>query len=103
MLVADVSSKKNQTAPERLATRDEIRRHAEVLDPPHLPGATEPGLALVRDEEPAVLIRELAKAKREILGGDPDARLKGHRLEDCPRDPIRGGDVPEDLVLEESE
>src|SRR3989441_329746 len=81
----------------------EIRRDAEVIDPPHLPGTTKPGLDLVRDEEPSVLIGEFAKPAHEILRRDPDARLQGDRLEDGPRDAIRIGHVPEDLVLQESE
>src|SRR5256885_5173026 len=52
------------------------------LDPPHLPGSTEPRLHLVRDEEPTVRIREFAKSADEILGGNPDAGLQGDRLED---------------------
>src|SRR2546422_10205938 len=102
-IVPEDRTQRHQAAPERLADRDEIRRDAEVFDPPHLPGATETGLDLVRDEEPAVLIGELAKPEHEILRRDPDARLQGDRLEDGPCDPIWIGDVPEDLVLQESE
>src|SRR3989442_7043426 len=74
-----------------------------MLAPQYLPGATEPRLDLVRDEEPSVRIRELAKSAHEILRGDPDAGLQGDRLEDGPGDPIRIGDVPQDLVLQEAE
>src|SRR2546428_5822918 len=74
-----------------------------MSDPPNRPGATEPRLHLVRDEEPTVRIREFAKSADEILRGDPDAGLEGDRLEDDSGDPIRIGDVPEDLVLQEAE
>src|SRR2546422_7321193 len=102
-IVPEDRTQRHQAAPERLADRDEIRRDAEVFDPPHLSGPTETGLDLVRDEEPSVLIGELAKAAHEVLRRDPDARLQGDRLEDRPRDAIRIGHVPEDLVLQESE
>src|SRR2546428_12880933 len=74
-----------------------------MSDPPNRPGATEPRLHLVRDEEPTVRIREFAKSADEILGGNPDAGLQGDRLEDDTGDPIRIGDVSEDLVFEETE
>jgi len=102
-VVSEDRAQRHQPAPERLADRDEIRRDVEMLDPPHLPGATEPRLDLVRDKEPSVLVGELAKPAHEILRRDPDARLQGDRLEDRPPDAIRIGDVPEDLVLQESE
>src|SRR5207245_172340 len=84
-------------APDRVADRAEVRGDPELRDPPHLPGATESRLDLVRDEEPTVRIRELAKSADEVLRGDPDAGLQGDRLEDDPGDPIRIGDVSEDL------
>src|SRR5207249_12044225 len=102
-VVSEDRAQRHQPAPERLADRDEIRRDVEMLDPPHLPGATEPRLDLVRDKEPSVLVGELAKPAHEILRRDPDARLQGDRLEDLPPDAIRIGDVPEALVLQECE
>src|SRR5881628_2544487 len=102
-IVTEDRAQGHQSAAEGLADRDEVRRDAEMLDPPHLARSTEPGLDLVRDEEPSVLVGELAKSAHEILRRDPDARLQGDRLEDRPRDAIRIGHVPEDLVLQESE
>jgi hypothetical protein len=80
-----------------------VRGHAEVLDREHLPGAAEPRLDLVDDEQDPVLVAQVAQARHELLRRDVVAALALDGLDEDRRHVLRRADLPEDPLPEEPE
>src|SRR5439155_20514349 len=67
-------------ATERLRDGHEIRDDAIVLEPEHRPQPSEPGLRLVKHEQHAAGIAELAQTAEIPVRGNDDPTGREHRL-----------------------
>src|SRR5205814_10181406 len=78
-----------------LGQAEDVAGDSPMLGREHLPGPPDPALDLVKDEQDAMLIAELAESRQEVEGRDDITSLALDRLDEDGGQLLRRADGPQ--------